>query len=79
MFFIRNNRFVFIDLSEQSDKSKQDDTNQPDKNNGGQLIQGVIDVYFEEDGSLILVDYKTDKVSKKKAVKTNCAGGMHSS
>lgn len=57
--------FVFIDLSEQSDKSKQDDTNQPDKNNGGQLIQGVIDVYFEEDGSLILVDYKTDKVSKK--------------
>ena len=57
--------FVFIDLSEQSDKSKQDDTNQPDKNNGGQLIQGVIDVYFEEDGGLILVDYKTDKVSKK--------------
>ena len=57
--------FVFIDLSEQSDKSKQDDTNQPDKNNGRQLIQGVIDVYFEEDGSLILVDYKTDKVSKK--------------
>lgn len=51
--------FVFIDLPEQSD------TNQPDKNNGGQLIQGVIDVYFEEDGSLILVDYKTDKVSKK--------------
>ena len=29
------------------------------------MIQGVIDVYFEEDGSLILVDYKTDKVSKK--------------
>ena len=57
--------FVFIDLSEQSDKSKQDDTNQLDKNNGGQLIQGVIDVYFEEDGGLILVDYKTDKVSKK--------------
>lgn len=40
--------FVFIDLSEQSDKSKQDDTNQPDKNNGGQLIQGVIDVYLKK-------------------------------
>ena len=25
------------------------------------MIQGVIDVYFEEDGSLILVDYKTDR------------------
>lgn len=63
--FYTEQPFVFIDLSEQSDKSKQDDTNQSDKNNGGQLIQGVIDVYFEEDGSLILVDYKTDKVSKK--------------
>ena len=26
------------------------------------LIQGVIDAYFEEDGELILVDYKTDRV-----------------
>ena len=26
------------------------------------LVQGVIDVYFEEDGKLILMDYKTDKV-----------------
>ncbi len=26
------------------------------------LIQGVIDVYFEEDGELVLADYKTDKV-----------------
>lgn len=28
------------------------------------LIQGVIDAYFEEEGSLILVDYKTDFVKK---------------
>lgn len=28
------------------------------------LIQGIIDVYFEEDGRLILVDYKTDHVDK---------------
>ncbi|MCR5847928.1 MAG: helicase-exonuclease AddAB subunit AddA [Lachnospiraceae bacterium] len=26
------------------------------------LVQGVIDVYFEEDGQLILMDYKTDRV-----------------
>lgn len=29
------------------------------------LVQGVIDVYFEEDGELVLVDYKTDKVDKR--------------
>ena len=27
------------------------------------LVQGIIDAYFEEDGKLILVDYKTDRVS----------------
>ena len=26
------------------------------------LVQGIIDLYFEEDGKLILVDYKTDRV-----------------
>lgn len=26
------------------------------------LIQGIIDVYFEENGKLVLLDYKTDKV-----------------
>ena len=28
------------------------------------LIQGVIDLFFEEDGKIILVDYKTDRVKK---------------
>ena len=28
------------------------------------LIQGIIDVYFEEDGELIVADYKTDRVDK---------------
>ena len=28
------------------------------------LIQGIIDVYFEEDGELVVLDYKTDKVTK---------------
>ena len=27
------------------------------------LVQGIIDLYFEEDGKLILVDYKTDRVA----------------
>ena len=26
------------------------------------LIQGIIDVYFEEDGEMVLVDYKTDRL-----------------
>ena len=29
----------------------------------GQLVQGIIDLYFEEDDGLILVDYKTDRLS----------------
>ena len=28
------------------------------------LIQGIIDVYFEENGQLVVVDYKTDRVSQ---------------
>ena len=35
--------------------------------NEGQLIQGIIDLCFEEDGELVIVDYKTDKVMKGKA------------
>ena len=27
------------------------------------LIQGIIDAFFEEDGELVLVDYKTDRIS----------------
>lgn len=30
------------------------------------LIQGVIDVYFEEDGELVVADYKTDQVENGK-------------
>ncbi len=30
------------------------------------LVQGIIDAYFEEDGELILVDYKTDRVENGK-------------
>lgn len=34
----------------------------------GQLIQGIIDMYFEEYGELVLIDYKTDRVDKSTAV-----------
>ena len=27
------------------------------------LVQGIIDAYFEEDGELVVVDYKTDSVT----------------
>ena len=29
------------------------------------LVQGIIDAYFEEEGELVLVDYKTDAVEKE--------------
>ncbi|MEG1901412.1 MAG: helicase-exonuclease AddAB subunit AddA [Clostridium sp.] len=32
------------------------------------LIQGIIDVYFEEDGELVLVDYKTDYAEDKETL-----------
>lgn len=33
------------------------------------LIQGIIDVYFEEDGELVVLDYKTDKVKNAEELK----------
>lgn len=33
------------------------------------LVQGIIDVYFEEDDGLVLLDYKTDKVRTAQALK----------
>ena len=27
------------------------------------MVQGIIDAYMEEEGELVVVDYKTDKVS----------------
>lgn len=33
------------------------------------LIQGIIDVYFEEDGELVVLDYKTDRVGKAEGLK----------
>lgn len=33
------------------------------------LVQGIIDVYFEEDGQLVVLDYKTDKVRESLELK----------
>ncbi len=33
------------------------------------LIQGIIDVFFEEEGGLVVVDYKTDRVSDAEELK----------
>lgn len=35
------------------------------KSNELVLVQGIIDVYFEEDNNIVLVDYKTDKVENE--------------
>jgi ATP-dependent helicase/nuclease subunit A len=32
----------------------------PDKNNDSILVHGIIDCYFEEDGQIVLVDFKSD-------------------
>lgn len=33
------------------------------------LVQGIIDVYFEEEGQLVVLDYKTDKVQTAKELR----------
>lgn len=33
------------------------------------LVQGIIDVYFEEDGELVVLDYKTDRVTCAETLK----------
>ena len=32
------------------------------------LIQGIVDVWFLEDGEIVLLDYKTDMVSSEKTL-----------
>ena len=32
------------------------------------LVQGIIDAWFIEDGELVLMDYKTDRVSDEKTL-----------
>jgi ATP-dependent helicase/nuclease subunit A len=35
---------------------------------GPELLEGIIDLVFEEDGSLVLVDYKTDAIAAEQAL-----------
>jgi ATP-dependent helicase/nuclease subunit A len=35
---------------------------------GRELVEGVIDLVFEEDGELVLLDYKTDQLTKEQAL-----------
>jgi len=35
---------------------------------GSELIEGVVDLVFEEDGALVVVDYKTDPVSEEQVL-----------
>jgi ATP-dependent helicase/nuclease subunit A len=35
---------------------------------GGELLEGVIDLVFEEDGALVIVDYKTDGIAAEQAL-----------
>jgi ATP-dependent helicase/nuclease subunit A len=35
---------------------------------GGELLEGVVDLVFEEDGGLVVVDYKTDHIAPDQAI-----------
>ena len=35
---------------------------------GADLLEGVIDLVFEEDGALVVVDYKTDHIAPEQAL-----------
>jgi ATP-dependent helicase/nuclease subunit A len=35
---------------------------------GEDLIEGVVDLVFEEDGGLVVVDYKTDRIEPEQAL-----------
>ena len=35
---------------------------------GAELLEGVIDLVFEEDGALVIVDYKTDGIAAEQAL-----------
>ena len=47
----------------------------PDQKKGEMvLIQGIIDAYFEEDGEIIVLDYKTDRVQTEAELKRPLPG-----
>src|SRR5262249_13860470 len=47
-------------------KAKQKETEIPfSKKEGDGLIEGTLDLAFEEDGGWVIVDYKTDRVDQK--------------
>jgi ATP-dependent helicase/nuclease subunit A len=35
---------------------------------GDELIEGAVDLVFEEDGELVVVDYKTDRIAFEQAL-----------
>ena len=41
------------------------------------LVQGIMDAYFEEDGQMCLVDYKTDFVDDMQELKKRYQGQMN--
>ncbi len=46
----------------------------PSEDGDSQLIQGIIDAFFIEDGEAVLVDYKTDRIRDEAALKETYEG-----
>ena len=55
--------FCFVRYSYTSSKETKLKSDYPDTEKV--LIQGIIDAFFEENGEIVLMDYKTDRVSSK--------------
>lgn len=64
----REQRFIIAVSPEKLEHVKLEDETRVDHSRSGEyftMIQGVIDLYYEENGKLVLVDYKTDNVSSE--------------
>lgn len=57
------------DIKEKETKDKKVKEEKVKEETDTVLVQGVIDLFFEEDGKLILLDYKTDRVKQAEELK----------
>ena len=74
-FYFIADKNEIINLIEEETKKEKDQKKEKDKNNSDEekiLIQGIIDLYFiDENGKIILIDYKTDNPFKKENLEKN--------
>lgn len=57
------------DMSGKEDQGRQKENNAAGPEEDWILVQGIIDVYFEEEDGLVLLDYKTDRIFQAQQLK----------